>query len=77
MGIIEPLRAILIAGPIIGLLTLGLWLSLRSGVVSLSTGQGQRQLMENLSQMIMLLAVYLVGLILIQQIVGFRIGSMW
>jgi hypothetical protein len=77
MGATEQLRAILIMGPVIGLLALGLWLTLRSGVGSLSTGQGLHQMMENLSQMIVLLAVYLVGLMLIQEIVGFRIGSIW
>jgi uncharacterized membrane protein (Fun14 family) len=77
MATVEILRAAFIVGPIVGLFVLGFWLTLRSGVVSLSSGQGLRQMVENLSQTIVLLAGYVVGMAVIQQIVGFSFGPMW
>lgn len=77
MDTLGVLRIVFILGPIIGLFVLGSGLALRSGVMSLSTGQGLRQLMENLSQMIVLVGVYLIVLVVIQEMVGFRLGAIW
>jgi uncharacterized membrane protein (Fun14 family) len=71
------LRIAFIVGPIVGLFVLGFWLTLRSGVVSVGTGQGLRRMMENLSQTIVLLTGYVIGMAVIQQIVGFNLGLMW
>ena len=71
------LRVVFIVGPIVALFGLGCWLALRSGVVSLGTGQGLRQLIGNLSHLIMLVAAYVIGLVVIQEMVGFRLGAMW
>jgi uncharacterized membrane protein (Fun14 family) len=77
MGITDLLTAVCIVGPIVGLFVLGFWLTLRSGVVSLSTGQDFRRMIENLSQTIVLLAGYVIGMAVIQQVVGFNLGLMW
>jgi hypothetical protein len=71
------LRLVFLLGPIVVLLGLGCFLALRSGVVSLGTGQGLRQLIGNLSQMIVQVAAYVIGLVLIQEMVGFHLGAMW
>ncbi|HEX8203044.1 MAG TPA: hypothetical protein VF590_21385 [Isosphaeraceae bacterium] len=76
MGTMELLRAVFIIGPIVGLFVLGFWLTLRSGVMSLGTGQGLRQFLGNLSQTIVLLAGYVAGMAVIQQVVGFNFGLM-
>ena len=76
MSTLELLRAVFIVGPIVGLFVLGFWLTLHSGVMSLGTGQGLRQFIGNLSQTIVLLAGYVVGMAVIQQVVGFHFGLM-
>jgi hypothetical protein len=69
-------RSVLVLGPIIALLTIGSYLTLQSGVVRLSSGQGARRLVGNLSQMVVLLTGCLFGLALIQMLVGFDLGLM-
>lgn len=68
------LRLVFVLGPIAALLTLGLGLTVRSGVVGLSTGQGWRRAAGNLSQTILLVAGSLLGLLVLQQFVGFKLG---
>jgi hypothetical protein len=70
-------EALLILGPIIGLLTLGMGLTLRSGVVSVSTGQGMRRFAANLSQTILIIFASLILLVVIQQIAGIRMNVVW
>ena len=71
---LELIKALAILGPIATLLVLGLTLTLRSGVASPVNHPGLRQLAGNLSQTVLLLAVCLVGLIALQQLVGFHAG---
>jgi hypothetical protein len=74
MSLMDRLEGMLILGPIIAMLALGMVLTLRSGVVSLSTGQGMRRVVENLFQTLLILGVFLVIMALIQQLVGMRLG---
>ncbi|HEX8202584.1 MAG TPA: hypothetical protein VF590_19050 [Isosphaeraceae bacterium] len=67
-------RLISTLSPIIALLALGLLIALRSGVESPSSGFGLRQLAANLSQTLLLMVACLVGLALLQQLVGFHLG---
>jgi hypothetical protein len=76
MSLIDRLEAFLLLAPIIGLLGLGIGLTLRSGVVSLSSGQGMRRLAENLYQTLLMMGLCLILLALIQQFVGLRV-HMW
>jgi hypothetical protein len=77
MSLMDRLEGILILGPIIALLGLGLGLTLRSGVVTLNNGQGIRRFGENLFQTLLLLGACLVVMALIQQFVGLRFGILW
>jgi len=70
-------EAVLILGPIVGLLALGIGLALRSGVVNVSTGQGMRRLASNLSHTVLIIGACLVVLILIQQLAGIRMRLFW
>jgi hypothetical protein len=65
------LKLIGLLGPIIGLLVLGLFLTAKSGVMQLQSGPGWRQAAENLSQAILLIAGCLIGMAVVQQLVGF------
>jgi hypothetical protein len=71
------LKSVLLVGLITMLLTLGLGLALRSGVVNLSTGQGMRRLVENVYQTVVLLVACLVGLVFIQQCIGLKTAIPW
>jgi ABC-type Fe3+ transport system permease subunit len=64
----------LILGPIGLLLALGFGLTLRSGVANMRSTRGWRQSLENLSRTVLLLAGCLIGLAVIQQVVGFKLG---
>jgi hypothetical protein len=60
---------------IVGLIALGLWTALRSGAVSVSGADAPpaRLAAENLSRTVAALAVWLVVLLVVQELVGFRI----
>jgi hypothetical protein len=64
------LKAVFVFGPILGLLVLGLVITLKSGVVSLSTHQGVERFMGNLSQLLIGIVGYLVGLLALQRFIG-------
>ena len=71
----EVIRALLILAPIVMLLLIGLSLTLRSGVASLTTHQGLRQLASNLSALFLKMVVYAAGLFAAHHIVGFRVSG--
>lgn len=73
----EWVRAIAILGPILCLIALGLFVTARSGVAHLATAGGSRQLVQNLSQTLVLLGGCLIGLALIHQLVGQQLPRMW
>lgn len=59
------------------MLVLGLWLTVRSGVASVASWSGIRLIAQNFSQALLMIAGCLVGLIVLQQLVGYRIGTLW
>lgn len=63
-------KAFFILAPIFGLLLLGLVIALRSGVASLSTHQGVERFFGNLSQLLLRVAGYFIGLLMIQRFIG-------
>jgi hypothetical protein len=67
----EQLKVIGVLGPIFVLLALGFGLTLRSGVMNLSSGQGLRQAAENFSQTVLMVAGVLVVLLILQEVAGF------
>lgn len=77
MTVADQLKLVCVLGPILGLLALGLSMTLRNGIVGLNTCQGARQLMQNLSKTAVMVAACLVGLLLVQQFIGYRMSLMW
>ena len=77
MYVPEGVKALLVAGPIVLLLAMGFWLTLRSGVASLGSVQGLRRLAVNLSETVLIVAVGVMGLLVIQGIIGYRLSLSW
>lgn len=73
MSVWDWARVAAILGPVAGLLLLGLWLTLRSGLVGLRPGQGFRRILANASEATFLLAGSLVAMAFAHRIVGFRL----
>jgi hypothetical protein len=65
------LKTVMIVGSILGLLLLGLVITLRSGVASLRTYQDRERLAVNLSQVLLRVAGYVVGMLAVQRFIGF------
>ena len=55
MNAADQIKMVLIAGPILGLITLGFFIALRSGVATLSAGHGLRLVFENFSKTVLIL----------------------
>ena len=77
MGSWVQLKALLIFGPILALFVVGVLLTLKSGVANISSHQGAELFLGNLSQLIIRLAGYAVGLMAVQRFVGLPIGIGW
>lgn len=71
-------RMICILGPILSLLIIGFGIVLRSGVANLTSGEGVRLVMGNLSRALLVVAAVLVVLAILQQVVGYKfsLGSL-
>jgi hypothetical protein len=63
-------NALFVLGPILGLLLVGLVITLRSGVASVSTHQGVELLVGNLSQLLLQVAGYAIILLALQRFLG-------
>ncbi len=70
------LKDIAIVLSILALLSIGLAITLKSGVMSVGRDR-RRLILVNLSQMVVALMGWLVVLMMVQQIVGSRVGSPW
>jgi hypothetical protein len=70
-------KIVMVFGPIIGLLVLGSWVSIRSGVVEVASWQGVVRMARNFSQAVALIALCLVVLAVVQQLVGHRPVLLW
>lgn len=66
----EQLKAVMVLGPIVGLLALGFVITLQSGVAGPSTHQGFGRFVCNLSRVLLRVAGYLVGLLALQRFIG-------
>jgi hypothetical protein len=74
MDAMELVKTTWVMAPIVALVSTGLVIMLRSGVTNLKSDQGLRQLACNLSQTLLLLAGWLVSILALQQLTGFRLG---
>lgn len=77
MSPMDQWKIIAVFGPIIGLLVLGSWVAIRSGVIELASWQGMRQMVQNMSQAVIWTILSLLALAAVQQFVGFRLSLMW
>ena len=71
------MKEYLILAPILALLVLGLFIALLSGGVSLTTRDGRRTVLDNLSATIVRVIGYGAGLALVQRFVGFPMELPW
>ena len=66
----DVIRALLFFGPIALLVIVGLWLALRSGPKRTVGGSGSSRVVSNLSQAVVILLVWLVAAMAVQQVIG-------
>ena len=71
------MKEYMILAPILALFALGLLITLRSGEVSLTTSDGRRAVLDNLSGMLFRVMGYVAGLIAVQRFVGFPMELPW
>ncbi len=70
-------KAVFVFVPIVGLLALGVFLTLKSGVASIATHQGVERFLGNLSHLVLRLAGFGVGLMALQRFIGLPVGFNW
>ena len=76
MGYLAYAKDVLIVSSILSLFLMGLIVSLKSGVVAVGRERG-RQLRSNASGLILALVGCVTLLLVLQEMVGIRIGSRW
>jgi hypothetical protein len=74
MNTMESVRVVAILGPILALLALGFWLIVRSGATNIRSRQGLERTVGILSQAILLVAGGVIGLVVLNQFIGFPRG---
>lgn len=72
----EHIRAVMVFGPILALLAVGMWLTVRSGVVGVNGDHhgGMRQMASNFTHTLALLIGCVIVLAVMQEVIGFRIS---
>jgi len=60
----------IVLAPILSLLTIGLFITLKSGVVSVNSSGGIRVIAENLWGVLIRVACYFAGLFMLQELLG-------
>jgi hypothetical protein len=70
-------KAIFVFVPIVGLLVLGVFLTLKSGVASIATHQGVERFLGNLSHLVLRLAGFGVCLMALQRFIGLPVAINW
>ena len=73
----ELLRAILIIGPIVAMIGVGLLLALRSGEARIASRSAVRGAVDNLSHTMLVVGGFLVGMVVLHQMVGLRVPLAW
>jgi hypothetical protein len=77
MGLGTHLKALFVFGPIVGLLTLGLIIALRSGAGNLSSPEGREQFVSNLSTLVVRIVGFGVGLLALHRMIGIPLEPLW
>jgi hypothetical protein len=73
MGIMAHLKDIVTVASILSLIVVGLLIALKSGVVAVGADRGTL-ILRNLSQLVISVAGCLFFLMMVQHVVGFRLG---
>ena len=73
MTTMQALKAVCLFVPITGLILIGLWVSMCSGVARLATVEGVRKAGANLSQTLLFVAGSVLALFAVQFLVGYRL----
>ena len=77
MSVIETIAHAWILIPVALLFGVGLTLTLNSGTARVSAGTGTRQWVGNLTSTVGFLGLCLLGLLLVQSIVGYNFQARW
>ena len=77
MSLKQVISVAVVVVPIFGLLTAGGIIALKSGVSHVNTGQDLVKVAGNFSQLLLRVAFYVVGLILLQYCIGMRPSLGW
>lgn len=77
MSLEQIVSASLVVAPIMVLLTVGGLIALKSGVSQVSTGQDFLRVAGNFSQLLLRVAAYVLGLLLLQYFIGMRPSLGW
>ena len=73
MTTMQALKAFCLLIPVAGLLLMGLWVSMGSGVARLATADGVRKAWANLSHTLLFVAGSMLALFAVQFLVGYRL----
>jgi hypothetical protein len=71
------LHSLIVFGPVLALLTVGLVITLQSGVGNLTHREDLRKLAGNFSWLLLRVACYAAALFAVQQAIGVRIDGGW
>ena len=71
------MKEFLVLAPIFALFAVGLFITLWSGVASLSTADGRQAVADNLSGLLVRLMGYGAGLFAVQRFIGFPVEMPW
>jgi hypothetical protein len=77
MSYLNQVQNMFVMGTVLALLLVGFFISLQSGVRSLSSAQGAQRFLENFYRVLIRLFGYLAGLAIVQQFIGFPIHTVW
>ncbi len=75
MSALSFLSGLFVIASVVGLLALGLFLALRSGVADLNREQDRRRFAANLSLVLLRLAGFGAGMFALQRLIGVPIGG--
>jgi hypothetical protein len=77
MGDFGQIQNTFVIGTVLALLLVGFFISVQSGVRSLSSPQGAQRFLENVYRVVIRVCGYLAGLAIVQQFIGFPIHLVW
>jgi hypothetical protein len=77
MRFFQEIQVLFAVLPVLGLLLLGLLVSLQSGVVRLGSPQAVKLVLSNFSQVLIRIFGFLAAMVAIHQLLGFPLVNLW